>query len=424
MASNPLVSDFHGQLEARYPKDGAGMTLSRWLCENTHLRGRKFSHRGYEFQEQITNDLHPNMWVIKPSQVGMTEVQCRKFLALLARNRGTSGIFTLPNEQMYKRVSKTRIGPLVKSEKAFNINGEDESRAMNLYEVNGSFAYVTGMTEGDATSIPADFLMHDEIDLSEQAIIALYQSRLQNSKWRVTQRFSTPTHTGFGIDGGYNSSDKHEFLIRCQSCNHWQVPLFNLRFVCLPGFKGDDLIKDLTHDVCESLDVAGAYFQCEKCIRALDIANPALREWVAEHPARRARGYRIRPSSTPTLSPTYIIGQLLEYRRLDNMKGFHNTVLGEAYSDADAKLTEDTIRAAMKNAHPVEIGGLVPLALGIDVGNTCHIVWPTAARRSAGRRCWPTSSRSGSGTSATSTTWSAARSTATRSPRRRTTSAT
>lgn len=304
-----------------------------------------------------------------------TEVQIRKFLAFLARHRGTSGIFTFPNMTMFQRNSKTRIRPIV-AQRAFANTGIDDerpSRSMNLYEINGSFAHIMGMTEGEATSTPADILFHDELDLSPSANIALFQSRLQNSDFRITQKFSTPTHPGFGIDASFSVSDKRAFLCKCKACNHWQDPIFSMDFLHLPGYELDGKLEELDVDTVAGIDLENSYFKCERCSARLDLGNADCREWVPEHPARRAHGYRIRPSSTSRLGPAYIIDQLLKMKTLDNLKGWYNTVLGETYSDGSSKLEPDVVKAIMKGPGIPEVGDS-PVALAADMGKTCHLV--------------------------------------------------
>lgn len=371
--NNPVLQQFLDDLKARYPIDGDDVSYSQWLSLNTKLNNRPFAYEGFEFQRRIVDDMHPDMSVIKPSQVGMTEVQVRKFLAFLTRNRGTSGIFSFPNEKMFKQNSKTRIRPVIK-QPAFNSTGlEDDkpTRAMNLYEINGSFAHITGMTEGDATSTPADILFHDELDLSDMTMIGLYQSRLQNSAFKITQAFSTPTFPGFGIDLAYQASDMHEYLQKCGCCGHWQVPVFDMRFLSLPGYTGDGKLIEIDAD--HTIDLSAAAFVCEKCSKPLDLWNPELREWVAERPARDARGYRIRPTSSYKLDPAYIIRQLLKMKRLDQLKGWHNTVLGETYNDGNSKLEPEMIKTLMKGPGIPEVGSLVPCVLASDMGRTCHL---------------------------------------------------
>ena len=184
---NAHLRDLLTGLEARYPDDSTTMSMSTWLERNTRLRKAPFSFHRYEFQRKIADDLHPNLNVMKPSQVGLSELQLRKFLGMLKRTTAITGIYTLPNEKMRDRISQTRIKPLVESETVFNgPTAEKPVRYKGLYQIDDSFGYVTGSTEGDATSIPADFLMHDEIDLTEDRMIGL--SRLQGSTCNVACR--------------------------------------------------------------------------------------------------------------------------------------------------------------------------------------------------------------------------------------------
>jgi len=374
MASNPFMKDFVTDLRSRYPRDGVKMTNSEWICANTRLNNKPFSTKGYEFQTGIINDNHHDLSVKKPSQVGMTEVQIRKFFTLLVRNRGTSGIFTFPNADMFKRNSKTRIRPIV-TQPAFGNTGLDDekpNRSMSLYEVNGSFGHIMGMTEGEATSTPADFLFEDELDLSDQAMVALYQSRLQNSDWKMTQAFSTPTHAAYGIDSKIAASDQREYFMKCQSCGHQQIPEWDERFLHLPGFKGSNL-RQIDDETFQAIQLDESYVKCERCQTQLDLANPDLREWVPARPGRDAHGYTIRPFSTHKLPPSYIIRQHRKYAELDNLKGWHNTTLGETYSDSDSKLTEDVVKAVLGSPGRPEVSSDTPVAISSDMGRVCHV---------------------------------------------------
>jgi hypothetical protein len=354
------------------------MSTTDWISANTTLRGRPYTTKGYEFQREIGDDMHPNMDVIKCSQVGLTELQIRKMLAFLSRNRGTTGLMTFPDEKTFKKNSATRIRPILDEDKVFNGERDRKSiRSIPLYQIAKSFLHVVQCQESDATSTPADIVMNDEVDLSDQAILALFNSRLQNSTHKIKQRFSTPTFPSYGIDLGYQASDQRLYMARCGACNHWQHPEFNRKFICMPGLPGAyEKLTEIDAQVFEHLDLTQAYVMCEKCRRALDLGDPSLRQWVATYPNRRHhRGYQVTPFATQRLDPAYIFGQMEDYKKRGFMRGFFNTVLGSPYSDGNIRLDEEAIKRCFTGVTSVpEVSHDRPCAIGIDVGQTCHLV--------------------------------------------------
>ena len=381
---NQYLKDFRSQLRMKFAEDSESMLYSDWIIRNTKLRKKPYSFAGFEFQKQIVDDMHPDLSVIKCSQIGLTEINLRKFAAFLARNTAVNGIFTLPDDTMYKRVSQTRFGPMVNTEHVFNLGGEKPVRSMSVYQINQSYGYFTGNKEGDATSINADILMHDELDLSNQEMIGLFQSRLQGSQWRITHKFSTPTFEGFGIDANYRVSDQHEYMVKCQSCNHHNIPEFNTNFVTIPGLSSD--INDLTeidNEMADKLDLKAAYIRCEKCGNKLDFSDADTCQWVPRFPGRRKRGYRVNPFSCRPhfLTVDYIIDQMLQYKQKDALRRFYNTVLGLPFNDSNARLNEVDIRACMKSPLKATLGPSEPVFIGIDVGITCHIVLLSMGQR-------------------------------------------
>lgn len=308
-----------------------------------------------------------------------TEVQIRKALAFVKRNRGVNAIFTIAEEKLFKKVSQSRILPIVKHDQVFNTEEDEGSvRSMGIIQFGHSFLYVTACTEGDATSTPADALFKDEVDLSPQDMLALLSSRLQNSSYKINQEFSTPTFPGYGIDSSFENTDQRLYKVKCTSCNHWNWPTFTRNFIHLPGLPDHiEHLVDIDATALDSIDMLNAFIHCEKCKRALDLGNPALREWVPTYPTRsnQGHGYWVSPFSTDRLDVRYIIGQLLSYKSRQFVRGFHNTVLGQTYTDGLMQLTEQAIRSALdkgQGAMP-DIGADRPVTVGIDMGQTCHI---------------------------------------------------
>lgn len=378
MNANPYTQGLVKTLKTRYSVEAVGMTTGDWICANTRSKGLPFKFEGYEFQREIVNDLHPNLDVMKISQVGLTEIQMRKALALVVRNVGMVGIFSLPNEKMYKRFYQSRMKPVLDGNPIFNTEIDSGSvRSMDLVQFGESFLNIVNATEGSATSTSADFVFNDEVDLSDQKALALFASRLQNSSHKIRQRFSTPTWQGFGIDSSYSASDQREYHCRCHACRHWQVPLWDKRWVKIPGL-GDSMgLNEINAETVEKLTLEDALVVCESCGAPLDLDDPT-REWVATYPSREhGRGYRVRPFSSGRITVPYIVRQLLEYTRLDFVRGWHNTVIGESYSDSSARLEESQIKLCMGQAKPQEIGSDLPVFMGIDMGLVCHVTLGT-----------------------------------------------
>lgn len=381
MDDKDLMDRFLSRLRHRYSIDSESMTITDWLEQNTTLRKKPFTLKGYEFQRQIADDMHQNMSVIKPSQVGLTEIQVRKALAWVRRNDGVSVIYTMPNDEMRSRVSQTRIKPIVENDAVFMSEfDEDAVRAKGLMQFGQSFLYLTGSKEGDATSIPADMVLNDEIDLMDDPeMLNLFRSRLQGSKYKINQKFSTPTYPKAGVSKDYTESDQHEYFIKCPHCNHQQIPVFSREFCDIPGI-GDEhasLVDQINIDNVGELDLRNSTVVCERCRNPLALGDSSLREWVPMFPSLSdiSRGYRVRPFSLDGLDIRYIVGELLEAKKKTSLRRFHNTVLGEAYIDDSIALSEDMVRAALDPTHWTYNGQQV--FVGIDVGQNCHLVLGT-----------------------------------------------
>lgn len=381
MASNQYLEELYKLCLNRYAIETDDMTMGAWMCANTHLRGKPFSFSRYPFQEAIADDMHPNLCCRKISQIGLTEVQIRKILGFLTRNRATVGLYSFPDDDMRKRNSQTRIQPLLDTEHVFNLDQGMANlpiRSIALIQLALSFLHVTGSKEGDATSTSADIMFNDEIDLTDQKMLGLFESRLQGSDWKIRQQFSTPTYSGFGIDLLYSNSDQMEYQIKCDACNHWQYPMFTPAFIDIPGLPSDlgDLEEIDTAMIDHyHLDLMAASVVCEKCRAVLDLGRKSNRAWVAKYPSRaHSRGYRMNCFSVNTLGLPYVITQLLKYKEKDFIRGFRNTVLGEADDATSNRIGESEIDLVIGSALIREPRLDIPTWVGIDVGQTCHIV--------------------------------------------------
>lgn len=376
--SNPFALNLKNEIHSRFSVDAVNMSYSDWVCKNTTLKSAPFNFKRFPFQKAIVDDLHPNLHVIKISQIGLTECQIRKAAAFCSRNRGVTVLMTFPTEAMMKKNSQTRVMPLIETDRVFNLAGGKPIRSIDIQQINDSYLMVVPATEGSATSTPADFIMVDEIDLSNQQMVGLLGSRLQASSYRIMQQFSTPTFENYGIHQGYMTTDQREYFLKCDCCNHWQLPLFTKDFIHIDGLPDEIKLTDIDTNVIDTygLKLNNVGVNCENCGAELDL-HGGKRDWVAEFPHRDlARGYRVRPFTVSTLTPAYIISELIKYRDRDFLRGWYNTVLGETFEESASRLTDSELKPCFQLGAAPELPYQKNF-VGIDVGSICHITVAT-----------------------------------------------
>lgn len=311
-----------------------------------------------------------------------TEVQLRKALAFTARNPHRNLIYTMPDENMRKRVYQNRVLPILTEDAIFhglNAAGKKPIRSIEMTEINSSFMMMFPANEKAATSQPADVIFNDEVDLSDPQILALFNSRVQGSDLRMIHNYSTPTYDGLGISALFENSDQHEYLFKCPHCGHYQLPEFTSKFIRIPNLPAE-AAEDLTQFDPIWIDKYGinpfdAYSVCIKCGKRVTYGDDQNHKWVARHPHRsHSRGYRVSPFSTRNLDAAYVLRQYLDYHLRDNMKGFHNTVLGKTHESSDERLSEALLRTLF-TAHSDYYYEHQdkPHFIGIDMGKVCHI---------------------------------------------------
>lgn len=356
------------------------MPYEEWARKNMKINGVPFSVAQYPFQKQILNDMHPNMDVIKCSQIGLTEIQIRKVLGLAYRNPNRNIIFTLPDEPLRDRLVSTRVKPILQQNAIFSEGVTRETvRSVEITQVGSSFVLWMPATEKSATSQAADAVFNDEVDLSNEKMLALFNSRMQASDWKLSQRFSTPTFVGHGIDASFKLSDQHLYFYKCPHCNLQQHPEFTPEYVEFPNFPFSQTedFSNLENDWVEkyNLDFSLTYIKCKKCGRRADLGNAELREWIPTIPSRKHhRGYQVTPFATSTLTPAYILTELLKYKKNNFIRGWYNTVLGQAYEGGNERLNKAELLPLFTGITELEpYDPNFDYFIGIDVGSICHI---------------------------------------------------
>lgn len=349
--------------------------LPQWLEDNTAhpvKSSDKWSFEGHEFQVEIASSTSHRQSIIKCSQVGLSELAARKAVALGALRQGIQIIYTLQSGSFAQMFAKTRVDPIIEGSKMLNALADKDTNNTKLKKIGTSFIHFVGTYSASAPiSIPASYVISDEVDFSNQDILSEFASRMghQKESESANVRFSTPTIDGYSISADFEKSSQGRYAVRCEKCEKWQMPNF-LQDVVIPNC--DVPVNELTRFDVAAMprDVQmGAYLACPSCGK--DLTNSLLdkerRMWIHAYPDRRAyhEGFKVVPFDVPSVNPVgRTIGQMMEYTR---PASWYNFKLGETFSDSTSKFDLDIVDRNTRLIGDQLASGLV---MGVDVGKT------------------------------------------------------
>jgi hypothetical protein len=345
-------------------------TICEFLTTHTYIRGLRFNFDGHEYQERIIRDPSPHKVIIKSAQIGISEMSARIALAKAVLLNGFSTIYTLPAASAAQNFMKTRIDPVIDSSPYLRelVNPNVDNTSVKRF--GDSYVYLKGaQVDRQAISVPADLVIMDEVDNSNQEVLTLFESRLIHSLFNPggeTIKLSTPTIPNYGIDMEYKQSRRHLNMCKCCHCNEWFYPDYH-DHVRVPGFLDDLSTISKSHFAKGSFRWQEAFVACPKCGLAVDL-GPKHREWVLENTedAFVAAGYRVSPFDCPkVILPSALVKSSVDYERKQD---FYNQRLGIPMEDAETSFSEEELERAIVSANPY---GAANYVMGLDMGNVC-----------------------------------------------------
>ena len=347
-------------------------TICDFLTEHTYMRGARFSFEGHEYQQKILEDPSQNIVILKSAQIGISEMSARLALAKAVLINGFSTIYTLPAASAAQNFMKTRLDPVIQSSPYLSELVSKDVDNSSVKRFGESYVYLKGaQVDRQAISVPADMIVMDEVDNSNQDVLTLFESRLIHSRYAMTVKLSTPTIPGYGIDLAYKQSRRSMNMCKCNHCNEWFYPDY-FDHVKIPKYKGE-LASVSRRDFADPrFKWMEAYVACPSCGLEVDL-SPANREWVVENPDENfpAAGYRVSPFDCPSIiKPAALVKASTEYERKQD---FYNQRLGIPMEDKETSLQRGELDACLISEYP---GGGFSYVFGLDMGMTC---WMTIA---------------------------------------------
>ena len=354
--------------------------MAAWLCEHTkHPKNSRipWSFANHEMQIDIANETRHHVLVRKCSQVGLSELSVRISLAMLAIFPGSTAIYTLPTAKFAGKFAKSRINPVVEASPTLSELVPTGADSSELKQFGTSFLYIVG-TSGQSSpiSIPADMLIRDEVDFSNQSLLSMFFSRLghaQDGGW--IRDFSTPTVDKYGISAEFDDSTMGRYAVKCNCCGEYAMPTF-LEDVVIPGY--DDPLGDLEIDMLSDprYDFNAAYLKCPACDDPITIENLSdadKREWVHAQPDADIGGYQVMPFDVPYINP--IAKTVKSIRQYERKSDWVNFEMGTTYEDAENSFLTAAIAGSTVLSHvPPSVHAAMGCVAGLDIGKTSWFI--------------------------------------------------
>ena len=317
------------------------------------IDGHPFRWEDHEYLREPYGDDHPFQIEEKATQMGLTTKAMLR-VCHGARYKGYEGcLYLFPSKTDVTDFSKGRITPLIEDNPETIGAWVKDTDSANIKRIWNAIVYFRGMLSRiGLKGIPVDHLTLDELDEAPPKRIDMAFERMAHSEFGEIQMLSNPTMPDFGINKMFQLSDQRYWLLKCPKCNH---------YTCMEDTFPDCLITFRDGRVIRA---------CTKCHTEL---NPAHGQWVAKRPSViDKRGYHY--SQLFSVSKMNTPDKILEkFRTTDNMTDFYNLKIGNAYVEAENRLTIQEV-IDLCSLDGVASSDPGPCYMGVDTGSDLHVV--------------------------------------------------
>lgn len=281
--------------------------------------------------------------------MGLTSKAMLKTIYCLQFKRYRGVLYLFPSRSDVLDFSKGRISPLIEENESIGRMVRDTDSA-GIKAIGNGFLYLRGMkSRVGLKSVPADFIIFDELDEAPQNSVDMAMERMAHSEFKEVLKLSNPTLPDYGIDKAFQETDQRYWLLKCEKCGE---------STCL-----EDTFPDCLLEVDGRVILA-----CSKCKAEL---NPALGEWVAKKSSIiDKRGYHYSQLFSQFVSPAEILHQ---YRTTSNLRDFFNLKIGNAYVEAENRLSIQEVLSLCGSDGIIQ-SDPGPCFMGIDQGRDLHVV--------------------------------------------------
>ncbi len=362
-------------------------SVSEWADENRVLvsessaePGRWRTDRAPYQREVMDAFTQPGVWqivIMASAQVGKTELELNMMGRAIDTDPGPM-LFIQPTDQFAEDFSKRRIAPMIRAcpalqRKVYEAKSRDAGNTIGMKTFPGGSVAITGANSPtELAGRPVRYVFMDEVDRfpasagTEGSPEDLAERRTETFRHnRRIVKTSTPTNKGTSrIERAYMTGTQEEWHVRCPHCGAYSFITFdNIAFT-------HEAYKDESGE--EQYQVGSVAWRCPTCQRETGEYDtkrlPA--KWVQKNPKALESGirsFRLNAFMSPWRDWKDIVRMFLKSRRdPEELKVFHNTVLGETWEARDRSGVPEAL-FSRREEYPAEVPpGALLLTMGVD----------------------------------------------------------
>jgi len=325
------------------------------------------------------NSEHPNFVVQKSRQLGLSELGVIKLLHFADTHSydAVKALFAFPTNDQMDDFVKTRLDTVLSSDYYQSIL-DPEVDSMKRKKIRDSFIYFRSSSKpSQMEGVDIDLLSLDEYDrvppLSEESAL----NSIESSKYKIINRWSTPTLPDVGVNRLFKQSDQNHYLHKCERCNHWnQMNYEEYNSDSIEAGGNILTVNPEGVDLLSKTVVDGSFqFVCQKCGKPLDRWNNGM--WVPKYPERVKNGQGTKGFSITSLNAVWKSADDLKRQEISSRskQSFYNYVLGIPFLDQKLMVQDEDIYSHVhESVQPIQDRGDYKfISVGIDWGNTHYI---------------------------------------------------
>ena len=217
LSRETLFGDLYATINEHYCVDEKPLPLGQW-AESTPvmLDGKAFTLDLHKYLKDVYADDHPHQVYLKAAQLGLTSLGMLRTIHS-ARYRQFNGILYLfPSKTDVTDFSRGRLNPLIQGNPETIGAWVRDTDAANIKKVHNCILYFRGMkSRVGLKSVPANFIIFDELDKAPQNAVDMALERLSHSEHQEILKLSNPTLPDYGIDSFFQQTDQRYWLLKC-----------------------------------------------------------------------------------------------------------------------------------------------------------------------------------------------------------------